>query len=1595
MIQKYNNRSLQICNIVQSHRISYKMAQNTTFGHFTLNLVKSYKYKYNILCNNSIYLSYFAYNIKFIKDSFFNSYTSMKKIAFLFIFFTLLSLGKIQSQRHMEKLDRGLVAVRTSSTQVFLSWRILGYDPDNIKFNIYRDGVKINPLPLDGASNYIDYNSSSTSYTIKTVINGIENGEQNTSDVWANKYLDVIMDVPSELTMPDASTCTYSPNDCSVGDVDGDGQYEIFVKWDPSNAKDNSQSGYTGNVYLDCYKLDGTKLWRIDLGRNIRAGAHYTDFEVEDFDGDGKAELICKTAPGTKDGNNSYLSKGPAAFDNDAADYRTTNGYILSGPEYLTCFSGLTGEELSTVSYVPGRGSVSAWGDSYGNRVDRFLACSAYLDGVLPSAVMCRGYYTRAVLAAWDFRNGQLTQRWIYDSDAPRGANARGQGNHNLSVGDIDFDCKDEIIYGSATFDDNGTCLYSTGLGHGDALHMSDLDPDRKGLEVWQVHESTGALYGEEMHDARTGEIIWGNYTGSDNGRGMSGNIIAGNRGFEMWSSSNRNIRDKKGQVANTSSTSVNFRIYWDGDLEDELLDGTSISKYKVGTLLSVTGCSSNNSTKSTPNLSADILGDWREEVIFRTSDNKKLRIFTTTYPTEHKLYTLMHDSQYRSAIAWQNTGYNQPPHAGFYIGDDMDTAPVSAAYDNELRWMNGATLWDNSISTSWNDSSNNASKYSENSKVLFDITASANANITISGNLNPQRMKVNSPYNLTLSGDGTLNGTMDLKKNGSGSLTLNNNNHFSGNTTIWDGSFSVNGSLNNSSVFIQPFVTFSGNGQLGKDLTLSSKTIVSPGSTTGETARLGIAGNVVENGNVNYKLEISIQNGKAIAYDTVSIGGNWKLNTNTVITLSALNGTLPVGKYTLFQCGGEITGDITKLKVIGVPTYLGYSFKKEENNINLIVSQPAYLVWNGNIDGVWDNGKTSNWKIDDSNDTFTSNDSVLFNDESLLKTISITESVSPATVLFDNNLDYTMSGSGSITGTGKLIKDGTGKTTITNTNSYTGKTTVNGGTLEIPKLTDGGVASAIGSASADAANLVLNGGKLSLTSGSHSSNRNISLGEFGGSISINTASADFSMVGKFSGTGSLTKEGSGKLTMNSINTYSGNTIIKGGTIVLPTDAMNTNAFSSSDSIIFRGGTLTMLNSTTTNNTSNWNLNVPAGNVGTLNVDGNSQIMGSLSGKGTLNYFTPFTSNVLASDLTEFNGTINVTTDADGGYMLLYNTNGYSNTKFNLYNNVKMMYRVTSDITIPIGDLTGYKNSILGAGGSGPCAIIWQIGHRSANSTFNGTITDDQYSGTGAFSGIHKVGSGTWTLTNANTYSGGTKVNEGTLMVNNTAGSGLGSGDVDVNQGATLAGNGIISGKIFVYESGSLSPGNGLGTLTINNDIYVLPGATLNIDIDKTNNSSDQIITNGTLNMNGILQINFTNDTILSAGDSFKIIEGKVLGTPSEIVPAIPGDGLEWDLADFTSSGILKVKLYTSLKAVNGNTQPKVHPNPFSEYLHLDLPEGMSSKYKIVDLTGKTLVENTVNFDTTLEMGELNAGVYFIKFENSDGTSNFQKIIKQ
>ena len=591
-----------------------------------------------------------------------------------------------------ELLGRGMVCLREADSLV-VGWRMLPGDSATA-FNVYVDGRLANEVPLTDATFLKTAAPSGTPVMVevRAVRRGREQAMAGCSQMCPTERLDYIpisLEKPEGGTTPDGRRYTYSANDASVGDVDGDGEYELILKWDPSNSHDNSHEGHTGNVYIDCYKFQPAEsaqlMWRIDLGRNIRAGAHYTQMLVYDFDGDGRSELIVKTADGTIDGQGSVIGDAKASWVMDGMTEKSipgkmegrtshVSGRILQGPEFLTVFEGLTGRALATVDYLPPRGDVASWGDSYGNRCDRFLACVAYLDGLHPSAVMCRGYYTKTYLAAYGWDGQRLSLRWLFDSQQHDGYS--GQGNHNLRVGDVDGDGCDEITYGSMAVDHDGTPLYTTRMGHGDAIHQLCFYPDSAKWQIWDVHENKRD--GSDFRDARTGRIIFQIPSNEDVGRGMAADIDPTNPGVEMWSSSQRGYFDVKGRLhAPEAWIPMNSGVWWDGDLLRELLDRESVMKWNWKTLKVETikdfkseGCLFNNGTKQNPCLSADIVGDWREEVVVRNAESTELRIYSTTISTSHRMPSLMHDIPYRLSVATENVGYNQPPEPGFYLGE-------------------------------------------------------------------------------------------------------------------------------------------------------------------------------------------------------------------------------------------------------------------------------------------------------------------------------------------------------------------------------------------------------------------------------------------------------------------------------------------------------------------------------------------------------------------------------------------------------------------------------------------------------------------------------------------------------------------------------------------------------------------------------------------------------------------------------------------------------------------------------------------------------------------------------------------------------------
>ena len=641
----------------------------------------------------------------------------MKRFFLMALLLPAVAFGQTRydySKLQMETLDRGVVAVRMSADSVLVSWRYLKSDPIGIAFDVYRNGKRIGHRGAGESTCLMDYNPSvgkKAKYEVRvSALPGEKSKDKSLTASGVSLlpahapegYIDIPLNRPTGYKDVEGRDIEYIANDATVADLDGDGQLEILLKWDPSNSRDNSQSGLTNNTFIDAYKIVNGKssksklLWRIDLGRNIRSGAHYTQFMAYDLDGDGRAELVCKTGDGTVDGVGTVI--GDAMADHRVhmdqrgdQDYRAMHfrgeqfrkdgrgrrgGFLNRGPEFLTVFDGRTGAAIHTVDYVPERGNLMDWGDNYANRSDRFLACVAYLDGVHPSVVMCRGYYTRTVLAAWDFDGRELKLRWVFDSNNEERKYA-GQGNHNLRVADVDGDGRDEITYGSMAVDDDGTGLYSTGFGHGDALHVTSFFPLDDRLQVWDCHENKRD--GSDFRDAATGQVIFQLPDNTDVGRCMAADIDPRNPGLEMWSSRSGGLRNVAGEVVDSlARIPINMAVWWDGDLLREMLDHETVSKYvpeqhACRPLMQMEGCQFNNGTKSNPCLQGDLLGDWREEVLVRTRDNQHLRLYVSPVPTKYRFHTFLQDPVYRHSITTQNVAYNQPTNVGFYFGAELE----------------------------------------------------------------------------------------------------------------------------------------------------------------------------------------------------------------------------------------------------------------------------------------------------------------------------------------------------------------------------------------------------------------------------------------------------------------------------------------------------------------------------------------------------------------------------------------------------------------------------------------------------------------------------------------------------------------------------------------------------------------------------------------------------------------------------------------------------------------------------------------------------------------------------------------------------------
>jgi autotransporter-associated beta strand protein len=1323
----------------------------------------------------------------------------------------LLACIPASAQRQVERLGRGVVAVRTNSTQIYVGWRLLGNDPSDIAFNLYRSAnggtpVKLNASPLSATTDYLDTppNLSTTTYawSVKPVIGGLE-----VPDTWAhplsaaaalpaNPPTRQYLPVPLQPTPDGALDVKF----CWVGDLDGNGEFDFVV---------DRQSGEGFRQFLEAYKRDGTLLWRIDLGPNsfykynIEPGSstvsigHGDNVTVYDMDGDGRAEVLLRTANGVVFGNGATLTGGAS-----------------NNVQFLSVVDGLSGAELARATIPNPR-----LGDGPMNGHMGIL----HLDGLKPSVLWAAknrdsSNAFHGVVTTWDWRGGSLTQRWSWIDDgslhAPEG--------HQIRIADVDNDGKDEFVEIGFVIDDNGTQLFNIAeMVHGDRFHLTDIDPDRPGLENFIIQQNNGTGLATAIFDPGTGAMIKKWYAGGvvDVGRGLAADFDASVKGCEFFST-RPGIFDAKGNQIHAAQPFPGEAIWWDADLSREFVAtvgstavSPAINKFnpanpanpsRIYTIYNETTPGTYQAYGGRPQFWGDILGDWREEYLCVATDNSELRIYTPKTLSTTRLYTLMHNPQYRAQTTTK--GYVQASYVDYHLGTGMTPPPPPPIGDADLVWRGGpgGTTWDNGITTSWDDDGA-AAPFAPGNAVRFDIGADATTPVALVDTLNPSSVTVRSPKDHTFDGSsGSLAGSMKLVKAGKGSLAISGSHSFTGTTTVWDGELELDGTLSHSPVTVWGGTfgglpaaglaggRIAGTGTFSQAVTLGYRGAITPGSGMGHAGTLSFGNGLVAQDGSYFALDLS--NNPATS-DHIAITGNLTLSGKVGIVIKALGGTIPPGTYTLATYTGTLNGNASNFSV-SVPPGTPHTLNAGSGAITLtipVTRAPAAIVWRGS-GAAWDLASSQNWLNGASPDLFVAGDTVSFDATgSASPTATLSGALPVGGISVHSATDYTFSGSGSISGPGGLTKSGGGTLTVDTSNDYTGATTITGGVLAVASLADGGTPSSIGAAGTAAGNLVVNGGTLRLTGSQTNTNRGLTLGASGGTLDVAVSGSSMQISGALTGPGRLVKSGPGTLILASTNNYGGGTTIAGGTIYLAGSNANRNALGSGP-ITLDSGTLTMAN-VQNNDVCNWNLIVPAGSTGRLNADGRCSLNGSLTGSGTFDYYSPYVRSDLKGNWSAFTGRINLATDADGSEMRVTNTFGFGTAALHIGAESYVYFNVSNTSPVlNIGELTGDATTGIGGGPSSGQTVTWRVGGRNTDATFAGSIVN----GTGA-TAIIKNGTGRWTLTGASTHSGSTTVSAGTLRID---GSTTGS-SVIVQSSAALGGGGTITGNV-TFQSGSV-----------------------------------------------------------------------------------------------------------------------------------------------------------------------------------------------
>lgn len=1504
----------------------------------------------------------------------------------------------------MEQLGRGIMAMNRGSNQIYVGWRMLGSDPSDIGFNLYQSTngssfVKVNAFPMKLTTDTVLSGANltvSNAFFVKPVINGIEQSASSAFTLPANAaVVQYVRSIPLQ-NLNDANITTQN---AMPGDVDGDGEFELVILR-------TGAGGDTARILIETYKLDGTFLWRFDFGKNINlsnehnAQAYYV---VYDFDGDGKAEVCVRASELSvfQSGSTKQRTIGDVLLKDGVTLYPLNGAnQRLTAPEYLYMLNGATGAPIDSIKYEPAMGSTpnTTWGANE-RPVYQWMSV-AYLDGIHPSIVTERGigegYWIKVY--GFDFRNGKFSMRpEFFATQEPIAF-----GGHSIRTKDIDNDGKDEFLFTAAAVDHDMKLIYNQhykGLGHGDGFQILDIDPDRPGLEWFSIQQSNTDQLGAAYWDASTGEIIKKYYMANvgDPSRGDAASVSPTIRGSQMYGGT-PGVMDHNGNYVNRTSFTPTGTLYWDADLAKEVIlndnsyRDASIKKYDPVTgnsnilvNLKTDGCS-NPATMDGATYFGDILGDWREELAIQTNDKQSLRIYSTTTPSTSRYYTLMNNPGYR--VQQTCLGRIGGFYTDFYFGPGMTMMPPCPLVGEDVRWSGSLAAWDNGTTQAWFDSTG-LKAFQPAMKVLFDgygkTGTVSQRSVSINENVAPAAVTVSTEYSYGFTGTGSITGTGTLTKNGKGTLTLYNDQLYTGKTTVWDGALIARKSM------ASPVSVFGGTwgGLLSKGLTggrvggigpflqgitLLEKGGLSPGSSVDETDTM-----IVEKSLTLKKrsyLVLDLNATPTLSSDFILVKGDLILEDTTNLYIRKVASTLGAGAYPLLKYSGLLTGNVGKILLSGMDDQI-CTLSISDNTLYLnipAVQSASKVVWGG-VSNKWDMSLNKNWLRNSVADNFVPNDSIVFDAAGAAQpSIQLNVQIPVGNVLVNASTDYTIGGTGSLYGSSGLTKSGRGKLSLLTNNSFTGKVSVSGGSLEIRDDVLEGEPSPIGMAAVTSVMDLSNAQFRFTPTYPIGFDRGMTLT---GADTI-YASQSVTMEGLISGTGSLLKMGTGKVNLSQTNTYTGGTVLKEGTL---STSQNDNPLGTG-TITFASGRLTLCDNSGNTETFSAPIVIPTGVTGYLDMDSRLNFSSNVTGGGTLNYWTPYVRGDLSGNWSAFTGTINVTTDADGGDFRVNNAYGFANASVKLANLV-YAYR-NSALTLELGDLSGVAGSVVS---NTPLVV----GNKNTSTTFNGILT-----GT---SSITKKGTGSWTLTGASTHTGSNTVNGGKLIVNNTTGSGTGTGSVTVNSTGMLAGTGIITGAVAVNTGGTLAPGNNaIGTLTVNNNVFLGAGSTTEMEINRLSATKDMVTLTGTLTLNGTLKMINLSILGFSNGNDFKLFTAPTIkGAFSSIIPTTPGDGLVWDTISLLKTGTIGVR--TAPVALKESTAQKlkVYPNPTTDKIYLNqIPFTGPFTLVLETINGKLILQKKVfpSLNMELDLSEYASGMYILKLICEKETQLY-KILKK